>query len=250
MLFDNLQFMTLPRPPPRFDDVFDVISRAIGGLKVNIERIFSDQVVGRVAKDQAIEIDQSNSDLMRRQVRTVLGVEPVLAEPWLAPEVEQFVRENVSLIKTVPTEGLADIEQMLFRDARRRLSPQQMQARIVEQFELSEFKARRIAVDQVLKFNGNLTELRQRQIGVTRYIWRTARDQRVRGNPAGKYPNARPSHWALEGEEFKWDEPPESGTNGERLHPGQPILCRCYAEPVMDELLARQPQQQVTVVAR
>ena len=31
----------------------------------------------------------------------------------------------------------------------------------------------------------NLNRLRQRDLGVERYVWRTARDERVRGNPAG-----------------------------------------------------------------
>jgi uncharacterized protein with gpF-like domain len=40
------------------------------------------------------------------------------------------------------------------------------------------------------------------------------------------------------GEEFQWDDPPaEDDTDG---HPGDPINCRCWAEPnlaaVLDEL--------------
>ena len=47
-------------------------------------------------------------------------------------------------------------------------------------------------------------------------------DERVRGNPNGKYPNAKYNHWEREGQIFSVDEPPEDG------HPGEPIRCRCY----------------------
>ena len=39
----------------------------------------------------------------------------------------------------------------------------------------------------------------------------------------------RAHHVDREGKEFNWDKPPDDG------HPGQPILCRCYAEAVLPE---------------
>ena len=35
-------------------------------------------------------------------------------------------------------------------------------------------------------------------------------------------------HWQREGQAFRWDQPPDDG------HPGQPIHCRCTAEPIID----------------
>ena len=51
------------------------------------------------------------------------------------------------------------------------------------------------------------------------------------GNPGGLYPEGNAvhgNHWEREGQEFRWDQPPEDG------HPGQPIECRCSAEPIID----------------
>ena len=56
-------------------------------------------------------------------------------------------------------------------------------------------------------------------LGITQYIWRTSRDERV-----------RESHLVLEGKTFSWDSPPDVG------HPGQDINCRCTAEPVIPGL--------------
>ena len=58
--------------------------------------------------------------------------------------------------------------------------------------------------------------------------WRSYFDERVRGNPSGKYPKAEPSHWARNGKAFRWDSPPEGGA------PGEEVLCRCYGEAILD----------------
>ena len=50
------------------------------------------------------------------------------------------------------------------------------------------------------------------------YIWRTARDNKVRSR-----------HAAREGKTFKWREPPQGG------HPGEEYGCRCWAEPIVNE---------------
>jgi|GEM_PF-1110486 len=89
-------------------------------------------------------------------------------------------------------------------------------------------RAKFIARDQIETFNGNLNKFRQQQLGVTKYKWSTAMDERVRGNPDGRYPHARPSHWAREGETFSWDDPPEGG------HPGEDYNCRCVAIAVLE----------------
>jgi len=53
-------------------------------------------------------------------------------------------------------------------------------------------------------------------MGVEKFIWRTANDERV-----------RPEHSARDGNTYTWANAPEGG-------PGAPINCRCFAEPVFD----------------
>jgi SPP1 gp7 family putative phage head morphogenesis protein len=99
---------------------------------------------------------------------------------------------------------------------------------LVEEFGFARSRAKLIARDQTSKFNGSLNRIRQQQAGITEYRWSTSHDERVRGNPDGKYPNARPSHWAREDKVFAWDKPPSDG------HPGEPINCRCVALAVLN----------------
>jgi SPP1 gp7 family putative phage head morphogenesis protein len=84
-------------------------------------------------------------------------------------------------------------------------------------------RARMIARDQVGKLYGQINSARQQSLGITHFTWRTANDRRVRAE-----------HRALNGKVFRFDDPPAEGL------PGQPVLCRCYAEPVFDALLGEQ----------
>ena len=82
--------------------------------------------------------------------------------------------------------------------------------------EIGENRARLIARDQTSKFNGQLTQLRQQELGITSYIWTTSKDERVRS-----------THRVLDGKTFTWEKGSKIG------HPGQEINCRCIAQPII-----------------
>lgn len=85
---------------------------------------------------------------------------------------------------------------------------------------VTESRAALIARDQVGKLYGDINRQRQGNLGVTRYVWRTVRDNRV-----------REEHESLDGESFDWGAPPPDG------HPGEAVNCRCYADPDFSDLL-------------
>ena len=72
-----------------------------------------------------------------------------------------------------------------------------------------------IARDQVYKLNVALTRQLQLNAGVTKYVWATCRDDRV-----------RPTHRANEGRTFYWSSPP--AITG---HPSHDPGCRCLPLP-------------------
>lgn len=82
----------------------------------------------------------------------------------------------------------------------------------------TEKHARLIAHDQVNKLNGRLNQTRQEAAGITEFTWRTQGDDRV-----------REEHEAINGQQFSWAEgAPSIGL------PGEPVNCRCHAEPVIN----------------
>lgn len=219
----------IPRITARFDDDADIIDQAFTRIRDKLNQAGDGQYT-RMARDAASMVNRANQNYHNELIGRVLGVNPVMVEPWLNADMKVFINQNASLIKTLPFEGLADIEQMVYRDSSRKLSPPEMRAKIREQFDVTDGRARVIARDQISKFNANLSQKRQTNAGIDKYTWRTVQDGRVRDR-----------HAHLEGKVFKWSDPPVTVTEGkragERNHPGEDIQCRCFPEPVIDHLL-------------
>ena len=145
-------------------------------------------------------------------------------EPWLVPQLRAYGSENAKLVKDIGTQAATRVERLVHDAVRTGSSLAQLQASIRDAMGTTERRAALIARDQVGKLNGVLTRLRHEGAGITEYRWRGALDRRE-----------REAHRAREGKLFAYASPPADG------NPGQPIQCRCYAEPVLsefDDLLA------------
>ena len=131
---------------------------------------------------------------------------------------EAWIAENVRLIKTIPPRYHGAL-----RDALGRVQPgqpfnrQALSGVFSEGFKSAGYNLRRLTRDQTTKFVGQLNRSRQTEVGIDRYKWLTAGDERV-----------RPSHRANEGLVFFWDSPPANTG-----HPGEDVNCRCVALPVL-----------------
>lgn len=107
-------------------------------------------------------------------------------------------------------------------------------------------RAQLIARDQSNKLHGAVAKIRAQGTGSIGYEWNNARDTRVRGNPAGKYPDVPKSrnHWDREGKYYLWEpmSKPPIAPDGKPFRqppvdgqPGAAINCRCFAAPVWIE---------------
>lgn len=180
--------------------------------------------------ERALTVDEARH---RRQfmesVEAAVGVD--LAGVIAASDVDAHIRlavaRSVNLIRGLGEDTAKKVEQVVLQALGEGASNREIAKRLTEVFGMQRRRAALIARDQAAKFNGNLNRIRQTQAGITEYVWATALDERVRGNPGGKYPSARPSHWAREGKRYRWDAPPEGG------HPGEAIQCRCIGRPIL-----------------
>ena len=223
----------------RFDeDVDKSIRELFAKVNRSLRKSVSDDTLRKLSKAMVQDVNKKNKSHVAKVARSAgLEIEPLLIDGELNPYFQSIVNQNVGLIRSMHEAEHPKLQgkliQMISQDRPQRDIAKTLKAH----FGMSKSKAQLIARDQTNKLNGALDQYRQQQLGVSRYTWRTMEDERVRGKPGGKWPNARPSHWALDGKVFSWDKPPVSGTGGERLHPGQAILCRCYAEPILDDIL-------------
>jgi len=176
--------------------------------------------IEELARTVAARTSSYQREELGAQLRAVVGVDVLGAEPDLSPRVSEFVAENVALIKSVPNAMFDDIEKTITRALREGTRWEVLAAQLEQRHGVAESSATLIARDQVGKFFGEMNRVRQGALGITHFIWRTVHDARV-----------REEHAALDGQRFAWDAPPGEGI------PGEPINCRCGAEPDLSPLL-------------
>jgi SPP1 gp7 family putative phage head morphogenesis protein len=208
------------------------------------------ELAAQRAEDISVDVSNQNRNQWAAIMRSTVGVEVISGEPWLRDQANSFVSQNASLITKLSEDAIADIEGTMQRGLSSGLRVEEMRKQILERVEVSKKKAQFIARDQVASFNGQLTRLRQEDLGISRYVWRTSRDERVRGRPAGLYPKAKPSHWVMEGKLCSWENATiyydadgnvrkRSSIGGPNKHPGEDFNCRCTAEAHIEDVLAQ-----------
>lgn len=216
-IYPNLQSVILSRSIitglDRVDDYSDEIDRLMEATTLSINRIPFNKA--EVAREIGYDVNTVNSREWGKQLKAGLGVDVFRREEYIPSTVNSFVKENVSLITKMENDLLAQVDEIVQRSVRQGDTAPRIARQIEERIGVSKSRAKLIARDQTGKLNGQLTRLRQEDIGVESYVWRSSDDERVRSTHASK-----------DDRKFQWDQPP-SGTG----HPGQDYQCRCYAEP-------------------
>lgn len=171
--------------------------------------------------DSLDDIDLYHYTRFSQTFQTALKVDvrPLLTRPAVAAQLDRSVRDSVSLIRTIPPRLHDDLTERLRQEFRTSPFNRGVLRQVLrDEFGSSGFNLRRLTRDQSNKLVGNLTRIRQGQVGVTRYRWLTSGDERV-----------REEHVTNNGKIFEWSSPPP--VTG---HPGNDIMCRCVALAVVD----------------
>lgn len=218
----------------RLDGFREVLMRVINGIVIAVH--------GRIEQSEddfrrlGREVNQHNAEQMTRAVGTVLQFDLIRNE-GLEEMVELWVTENVDLIKGLYDDEAAEIRRIVTESFGEGLRHEKVAKAVRELWKPSDerrirkvsgrsiqARSRLIARDQLGKLNGQISRQRSLNIGATRYIWRSSRDERVRA-----------SHKVFNGNIYYWDE--KYGPTAPEGPPGYPINCRCHPEPVLDDLL-------------
>lgn len=174
--------------------------------------------ITRSIESIAKKVNDFNDQDVRAVIRSAMGADVFIRQPWLEDQLKAFIAENKDyVIKSLPTAATAQIQGIALRGLRAGYTAQKIGAEIQDQFGITKRRAELIARDQVSKLNNQLTMLRHKELGVKQFVWRTAMDNRV-----------RPEHEELEGETFDYDDLPSEGL------PGDACNCRCTQEPIIE----------------
>jgi SPP1 gp7 family putative phage head morphogenesis protein len=175
----------------------------------------TEKPIKELPKQFAKATSKKQREDLNKKVRKALGVDLVGAtSPRVEKQTKQFLKSNVRLIKSVQKRYLNEVQEKVLKTVESGTRWETLADDLHKTFEISKARARLIARDQVGKYYSALNQARQEDLGVEAYTWRTSEDNRV-----------RLEHEARKGRVFRWDKPPADG------HPGEPVLCRCFAEP-------------------
>lgn len=206
----------------RFDQRFDAPDDLFAKMEEAQKRLRQSLDTGRLQaflKRHAERLEDWNAKEFAKQARAAVGVDLFASDPKLLPRARAYVTGNVSLIKDLGERAASRINNTVLQAVQSGTTYRDLADSLARNLDGDMARATLIARDQTGKLYGQINSDRQKSLGIKRFIWRTSNDNRV-----------REEHEELEGQTFSYDDPPSEGL------PGEPIQCRCYAEPIFDIL--------------
>lgn len=198
--------------PPSFAQVLD-------RLKNFFTRLVTGSEIRDLVETPILQVDQH----VKRRLLRLITVTPELTDIGMGALFDQFVRQNVDLIRDVLTSQVDDLAQVISQAHAEGLRQETLADLLQERFDFSRKRALFIARDQILTLNAQITEQRHRNLGIQEYIWDSSQDVRVRKD-----------HKHLHGRRIRYSDPPiENRATGNRAHAGIPIACRCQQIPIV-----------------
>lgn len=191
-----------------------------------------EQIFSRASKDIVdsfvSQLNKAAKKDVEQSLKQLSGGLAIKVPEWpgdLQEKVKAAVNSNVKLIRNIPEEYSLRIEGIVNRSIE---SGQEGAATIYRELnkagDITERRARTIAMDQTRKVTSAMNNERMKSAGVTKFRWRHS--------GGGKDP--RRIHVQLDGQIFPLDDPPVIDEDGTRGMPGFLINCRCVAVPVLD----------------
>lgn len=136
---------------------------------------------------------------------------------------QAVINENVTLIKSIASEHLAEVEGLVMRSVARGRDLGTLTKDLQARYGITKRRAALIARDQNNKATTVMTAERQKSLGITEGIWMHSH--------AGKTP--RPDHVAANGKRFDLSKGIYMPSVGKVVMPGEEINCRCTWKPII-----------------
>jgi len=145
--------------------------------------------------------------------------------------LKQLMAEQVHLIKSLPLDAARRVHEIAAEGITEGTRSNEIARKILETGKVTKSRAELIARTEVARTAATLTKARALHVGATHYYWRTSGDSDV-----------RPGHKVMNGKICEFNNPPiiNEGTEQDphwmKHGPGEIWNCRCYAEPILDDL--------------
>lgn len=132
--------------------------------------------------------------------------------------------ENIGLIKSIAAKYHTDVEQQVWTSVRNGGDLHTLSVNLRKTYGVTVRRAALIARDQNAKAKAVMERVRQMEVGFRRGIWLHSH--------AGREP--RPTHVKMDKQPYKLEKGFYDTDEGEWVHPGQLINCRCSMRPILE----------------
>lgn len=209
--------------PRGFASIFEALSKAANNKilkKYNDEKI--EKIIGRILDN----VERKNQELIYGNAEKLIGIDQkqLAHEENLKGKTESFIAETIEWAKKLKDDTLQEFTTSTLRA----MSLGQGVDYISKQFDGIVGKrkdhAKFVARTQIATFNSLLTKIRAQNLGVTKAIWITGGDKRV-----------RPSHRDRDGKEFELSKGLYSSIDKKWLLPGTDYQCRCTYDLLLED---------------
>ena len=199
----------VPRRP--LETTFSRMAQRFGGIEQTAQRLAS------LAVQRSLDaVDERLTAAIKSSVS--VDVSPMLTQSGpILEAMKAASKANLDLITSIPEQYFDKLGDAIGKNMDAGLRFEDLAKEVERIGDVTESRAKLIARDQTSKMNGAFNEARQTSVGIDKYVWQTAGDERV-----------REEHAANDGQVFSWNDPPATG------HPGEDIQCRCVAVPYFD----------------
>ena len=133
------------------------------------------------------------------------------------------IYENVSLIKSIPSQYMTDVEGIVMRGVTRGRDLSYITDELEKRYGITRRRAVLISRDQSNKMTSVITNARRAELGLYEAVWIHS--------GAGREP--RPSHVKAGRDKLTFDIRVGAEIDGERIFPGEAINCRCSSKTVL-----------------
>lgn len=203
------------------------LSKAFKSLRVDYAGSISREDMKSLAREYGGNVEAYNDGRLTSEFGQVLGIDPTWNRREIERRLNEFAAENLNLITKMGPEVTQKLRDDLIEGFKKGQRWEELRSAARKKLGVGDYRAELIARDQVGKLHGDLTKMRNEQLGVDRYEWITMSDERVRD-----------THRVNNGEVFEWSDPP-----ARTGHPGNDIQCRCMARSIVDDVVESKGRQ-------
>lgn len=196
------------------------------GVRRKLLRRFSNLRIERMAKEFLEKSDRETKEKLYKAIEAKVGIP---AQELAMKEALNTTRNALILETAQWMQKLRDETLELYTaNTLRQMTLGKGIGDIMDEFAQMKEKrknhAKFTARNQINNFNSIMTKTRAQKAGITKAIWRTAEDERV-----------RPSHAWRNGKEFDLNKGLYSSMDGKTLLPATDYQCRCTYELVIED---------------